>query len=79
MSFITRFCIALVISALVPMLFVNYSCQFALQTHLGFSNPLDPDHRPGSANQVRDGPAHLSAAMPRGARESLAGRPLANR
>lgn len=37
MSFITRFCISLVISALVPALFINYSRQFALQTELGFS------------------------------------------
>lgn len=37
MAFITRFCIALAISALFPALFINYSRQFALQTHLWFS------------------------------------------
>lgn len=36
MTFVTRFCIALAISALIPAFFINYSRQFALQTHLWF-------------------------------------------
>jgi hypothetical protein len=37
MTFITRFCIALAISALVPAFFINYSRQSALQTELEFT------------------------------------------
>lgn len=37
MAFMTRFFIALAISALLPAFFINYSRPFALQTHLGCS------------------------------------------
>lgn len=37
MAFMARFCIALVVSGIFPMFFINYSRPFALQTHLWFS------------------------------------------